>query len=266
MSYSSMGNVESYSDFSGNPNMPMGERGRRPTVKKERKSEVYKRHGRYHSKVIEDMALSQATSSKDNVTMSRSKAHVNYAPDDKRSLGRMSVTDTRRHSLSRESSTMVKRFLRSDSFSTGGRSSAKESRRTLTRPEEAQSSDGDQEPCKVETLETPIHSAEPQVVDSASTQPSGKSSTAHAQETDVSKAKPAKLLKHASQPKTKLFLSVDDFNAVHRLPISSAFTYSFYKLPSQHKEENEAIKQAVSRIGQRKRPRNPDHFRSRSAP
>ena len=65
--------------------------------------------------------------------------------------------------------------------------------------------------------------------------------------------------------KRKPLISLEDLNLIHRLPVSSAFTYSFYELPNHHREHNESIKKAVCRIG-RRRKKESGHFRSKSAP
>jgi len=77
------------------------------------------------------------------------------------------------------------------------------------------------------------------------------------------KEKKEKLFKTVE--KRKPLISLEDLNFVHRLPVSSTFTYSFYELPSHHREHNESIKKAVGRIG-RRRKKESGHFRSKSAP
>lgn len=65
--------------------------------------------------------------------------------------------------------------------------------------------------------------------------------------------------------KRKPLVLLEDLNFIHRLPVSSAFTYSFYELPNQHRQQNDSIKKAADRIGRRKK-KESGHFRSRSAP
>ena len=62
----------------------------------------------------------------------------------------------------------------------------------------------------------------------------------------------------------KPLLSIEDFNVIHRLPLSSAFTFSFFEIPRQHRLHNETIKKAANQIGRRKKPSS--HFRTKSAP
>ena len=91
------------------------------------------------------------------------------------------------------------------------------------------------------------------------TQTSGTTSPTQARE------KPKLLSKRTIQKKSKPLISLEDLNVIHRLPVSSAFTYSFYELPNQHREQNESIKKAAGRIARRKK-KETDHFRSKSAP
>lgn len=91
-----------------------------------------------------------------------------------------------------------------------------------------------------------------------------------AQETQTSPHKaPAKMpgekvFKRTFKGKYKPIVSIEDLNVIHRLPVSSAFTYSFYELPNQHRVHNDSIKHAVGQIGRRKK-KGTAHFRSRSA-
>lgn len=77
------------------------------------------------------------------------------------------------------------------------------------------------------------------------------------------KEKTKKLFKTVE--KRKPLISVEDLNFIHRLPVSSAFTCSFYELPSHHREHNESIKKIAGQIG-RRRKKESGHFRSKSAP
>ena len=77
------------------------------------------------------------------------------------------------------------------------------------------------------------------------------------------KEKTKKLFKTVE--KRKPLISVEDLNFILRLPVSSAFTYSFYELPSHHREHNESIKKTAGQIG-RRRKKESGHFRSKSAP
>ena len=57
-------------------------------------------------------------------------------------------------------------------------------------------------------------------------------------------------------------ISLYDLQVVQRLPVTSAFSFSYYELPHQQKVFNESIGRAVKRIGRRKK----GNFRSRSVP
>ena len=104
----------------------------------------------------------------------------------------------------------------------------------------------------------PLEAAVPE--DSITTPPE----QAQAQKTQSEpKEKTERLFKRVE--KAKPLISLEDLNFIHRLPVSSAFTYSFYELPKQHREHNETIKKAAARIGRRKKIES-GHFRSRSAP
>ena len=76
---------------------------------------------------------------------------------------------------------------------------------------------------------------------------------------------PKLLSKRTIQEKSKPLVTLEDLNFIHRLPVSSAFTYSFYELPNQHREHNESIKKAAGRIGRPKK-KGTGHFRSKSVP
>lgn len=92
-----------------------------------------------------------------------------------------------------------------------------------------------------------------------------------AQETQTSPHKaPAKkpgekVFKRTFKGKYKPIVSIEDLNVIHRLPVSSAFTYSFYELPNQHRVHNDSITHAVGQIGRRRKKKGTAHFRSRSA-
>ncbi|KAL9959287.1 hypothetical protein ACROYT_G032598 [Oculina patagonica] len=252
MSYGSLGNDESIYDLEDDPSGPSSNRARRQSKKKE-KGDGAKRPGRYyHSKVIDDMG--QVTASfGDTNTMYGSKARLSQA--------RISLIDANIPSQC-DSTFVIKRSSRPASVKEPSQKK-KETVETECLPEPSQEKQEDLQNCSESLDELPP-------LEDTVTQISGTASPTQAREKQSSpelspEEKPKKLFKRTFQEKRKPLVSFEDLNVIHRLPVSSAFTFSFYELPNQHREQNESIKKAAGRIGRRKK-KESGHFRSKSAP
>lgn len=270
MSYSSLGNDDSYYDLYDEATGTRSNRARR-TIRKKEKGDGVKRPGNYHSKVIQDMALGQGSPSMSHVTTSMSHvttsmshatasfgdANIMYGVNARPSQARISLTEAS-SALSCDSTVMNKRSVRPVS--------------SVTVKEHAQKrkETPEHEPTKQNRgVSTPVENS-PEGIDvlplleAAIPEDSGSTPPAQVQEKQQSTPdeKPEKLFKRVEK---KPLVLLEDLNVIHRLPVSSAFTYSFYELPSHHRQHNESIKKAASRIGRRKK-KESGHFRSKSAP
>lgn len=243
---------------------PSGSRSDRPRrfIRKKEKGDAVKRPGNhYHSRVIDDMPVGQGSPSLSHVTPSFVEANVTYGSKARLSQAHISLIDVNSPSLcstitgtqeQRVSSALIKRSLRS--------ASAKE-------PSERK-----QETIELECMSQKQDNYAPQ--DNQETVIRIESDSTHfvqAQENQTSpneepaKKPGAKVFRRTFEEEYKPLVSLEDLNFIHRLPVSSAFTYSFYELPSQHRVHNDSIKQAVGRIGRRKK-KGTAQFRSKSAP
>lgn len=252
MSYGSLGNDESIYDLEDDPSGSSSNRARRQTKKKE-KGDGVKRPGRYyHSKVIDDMG---------QVTASFGDTNMMYGSKARLSQARISLIDANIPSQC-DSTFVIKRSSRPASVKEPSQKK-KETAETECLPEPSQEKQEDLQNCSESMDEVPP-------LEPAVTQISGTASPTEARDKQSSpelspEEKPKKLFKRTFQEKRKPLVSFEDLNVIHRLPVSSAFTFSFYELPNQHREQNESIKKAAGRIGRRKK-KESGHFRSKSAP
>lgn len=244
-SNSSLGNVGSIYDLEDGQSVIRPNRAPRQ-IKNKEKGDGIKRPGNYyHSRVIDDLG---------QVTASFVDTSMTYEPKARLSHAHVSLTDLPSLCHSRVD---IKRSVKE--------SSQKKKEETETEilqiellpqvnhqePEE-NSQNYSENMDQVPALESPSQEVE-------ISQVSGTTSPTQAQE------KPKLLFKRAFQEKRKPLVTLEDLNVIHRLPVSSAFTYSFYELPNQYREHNESIKKAAGRIARRKK-KGSDHFRSRSVP
>ena len=257
LSYGSLGNDESIYDLEDGQSGTRPDRARRQSKLKEKGDEV-KRPGKYHhSKVIDDMG---------QVTASFADTNMTYGSKQRLSPARISLIDANIPSPC--ASTLVKKrsvVVRPASVKESSQKNKEETDKEFLQTEFLEteflpqirqkvnltnpfSENIDQVP----TLEAPPLEAE-------ITQISGSTTPTQAREN------PKLLSKRTIQEKSKPLVSLEDLNLIHRLPVSSAFTYSFYALPNQHREHNESIKKAAGRIGRPKK-KVAGHFRSKSAP
>ena len=256
LSYGSLGNDESIYDLEDGQSVTRPNRARRQSKLKE-KGDGVKRPGKYyHSKMIDDMG---------QVTASFADTNMMYGSKQRLSQARISLIDANIPSPC-DSTVVIKRsvVVRPASVKESSHKKKEETEKELlqtefpqieflpqVRQEQGNSQSYSENVDQVPALEAPPLEAE-------ITQISGTTSPTQARE------KPKLLSKRTIQEKSKPLISLEDLNFIHRLPVSSAFTYSFYELPNQHREHNESIKKAAGRIACRKK--ETGHFRSKSAP
>lgn len=252
MSYGFLGNDESICDLEDGQSVARPNRARRQSKLKE-KGDGVKRPGKYyHSKVIDDMGQATASFADTNMT---------YGSKQRLSQARVSLIDANIPSPC-DSTLVIKRsvVVRPASVKESSQKKKEETEKEFlqteflprVRQEQQENSQNYSENVdQVPALEAPPVEAE-------ITQTTGTTSPTQARE------KPKLLSKRTIQEKSKPLVSLEDLNFIHRLPVSSAFTYSFYELPNQHREHNESIKKAASRIARRKK--ETGHFRSKSVP
>lgn len=251
MSYGSLGNDESIYDLEDDQSVTRSNRARHQIKKKEKGDGVKRPGGNYyHSKVIDDMG---------QVTASFGDTNMMYGSKARLSQARISLIDANIPSPC-DSTVVIKRSVAVRPASVK-ESSQKKKEETETEflPQVSQEQQEDSQNCSENMDQVPP-------LEAAVTQISGTISPTQAQEKQSSLGEKAKqLFKRTFQEKSKPLVSLEDLNVIHRLPVSSAFTYSFYELPTQHRKHNESIKKAASRIARRKK-KESGHFRSKSAP
>ena len=244
-SYGSLGNAGSIYDLEDGQSVirPNSMRARRQ-IKKKEKGDGMKRPGNYyHSRVIDD--LGQVTASFVDTSMTyESKARLSNA--------HVSLTDLPSPC---RSTVWIKRSVKE--FSQKKKEETETEILQIELLPQVNHQEENLQNCsesmdQVQALESPSQEVE-------ISQISGTTFPTQAQE------KPKLLFKRAIQEKRKPLVTLEDLNVIHRLPVSSAFTYSFYELPNQYREHNESIKKAAGRIACRKK-KESDHFRSRSVP
>lgn len=225
----------------------------RRSIRKKEKGDSVKRPGNYHSKVIQDMAVVQGSPSINHVTESFGDANITYGSNVRLSQARISLTEASSSSLICDSTLMNKPSMRPTSSviikKPQKRTETSEMERVLLLTEESNA---------VNSVDG-LPPLEPVVLEASVTTTQEKAQELNSEQ----KEKTEKLLKTVE--KKKPLISLEDLNFIHRLPVSSAFTYSFYELPSHHREYNESIKKAAGRIG-RRRKKESGHFRRKSAP
>lgn len=252
LSYGSLGNDESIYDLEDGQSVTRPNRARRQSKLKE-KGDGVKRPGKYyHSKVIDDMG---------QVTASFADTKVTYGSKQRLSQARISLIDANVPSPC--DSTLVKKLSVVVRPASVKESSQKRKKETETeflqseflpqirQKEQVNLQNFSENIDQVPALEAPPLEAE-------ITQISGTTST-------QARLNPKLLSKRTIQEKSKPLVTLEDLNFIHRLPVSSAFTYSFYELPNQHREHNESIKKAAERIARPKK-KGTGHFRSKSVP
>ena len=253
MSYGSLGNAESIYDLEDGQSVTKPNRARRQSKLKE-KGDGVKRPGKYyHSKVIDDMG---------EVTASFADANMTYGSKQGLSQARISLIDVNIPSpcdstLVKKRSVVVRPASVKESSHKRKEETEKEFLQTEFLPEIRQ-----KEQVNLRILSENIdHVPELEVppLEAEITQISGTTSPTQARE------KTKLLSKRTIQEKSKHLVTLEDLNLIHRLPVSSAFTYSFYELPNQHRQHNESIKKAAGRIARPKK-KETGHFRSKSAP
>ena len=261
MSYDALANDDSMYDFDEATDDPKSTRARRAIRKKE-KGDGVKRPGTYHSKVIQDMTLGQGSSSMSHVTASFADSNMMYGSNARLSQARISLTEASSALISGDSTVMnpvKKRSLRPVSSI-----SVKEHaqiRKETPEPEYTREHYDESTlaaDCSALAGDCPSLAEDYPALPENTTLPATLPSAQAQEETE-----PKMLFKRVEKRKPLVLL--EDLNFIHRLPVSSAFTYSFYELPNQHRQQNDSIKKAADRIGRRKK-KESGHFRSRSAP
>ena len=263
MSYGSLGNAESIYDLEDGQSVTKPNRARRQSKLKE-KGDGVKRPGKYyHSKVIDDMG---------EVTASFADANMTYGSKQRLSQARISLIDANIPSPC-DSTLMKKRsvVVRPASVKESSHKRKEETEKEFLQTEFLQTEFlqteflpeiRQKEQVNLQILSENIDhvpALEVPPLEAEITQISGTTSPTQARE------KPKLLSKRTIQEKSKHLVTLEDLNLIHRLPVSSAFTYSFYELPNQHRQHNESIKKAAGRISCPKR-KETGHFRSKSAP
>lgn len=249
MSYGSLRNGDSvYDIYDDEATEGKSSRARR-SIRKREKGDSVKRPGNYHSKVIQDMAVVQGSPSISYVAESFGDANITYGSNARLSQARISLTEAgssastlmNKPSMRPTSSVIIKKPQKRTE------TPEMECALLLTEESKAVNSIDELPPLEPVVLEASV----------ATTQKNEQELNREQKE------KREKLFKTVE--KRKPLISLEDLNFIHRLPVSSAFTYSFYELPSQHRDHNESIKKAAGRIG-RRRKKESGHFRSKSAP
>ena len=258
MSYGSLGNAESIYDLEDGQSVTKPNRARRQSKLKE-KGDGVKRPGKYyHSKVIDDMG---------EVTASFADANMTYGSKQRLSQARISLIDANIPSPC--DSTLVKKrsvVVRPASVKESSQKRKEETDKGFLQTEFLQTEFlpeiRQKEQVNLQILSENIDhvpALEVPPLEAEITQISGTTSPTQARE------KPKLLSKRTIQEKSKHLVTLEDLNLIHRLPVSSAFTYSFYELPNQHRQHNESIKKAAGCIARPKK-KETGHFRSKSAP
>ena len=251
-SHGSLGNDESIYDLEDGQSVIKHNRARRQNKMKEKGDEV-KRPGKYyHSKRIDDMG---------QVTTSFLDTNMAYGSKARLSHARVSLIDTNIPSPC-DSTVVIKRsvIVRPTSVKESSQKKKEETETELLQkeflPRVSQEQEESSQNCS-ENIDQAL-AQEPPTQEVEITQVSGTTSPTQAQE------KPKLLFKRAFQKKKKPLVTLEDLSFIHRLPVSSAFTYSFYELPNQHRVHNESIKKAAGRIARGKN--ESANFRSKSVP
>lgn len=258
MSYGSLGNAESIYDLEDGQSVTKPNRARRQSKLKE-KGDGVKRPGKYyHSKVIDDMG---------EVTASFADANMTYGSKQRLSQAPISLIDANIPSPC--DSTLVKKrsvVVRPASVKESSQKRKEETDKGFLQTEFLQTEFlpeiRQKEQVNLQILSENIDhvpALEVPPLEAEITQISDTTSPTQARE------KPKLLSERTIQEKSKHLVTLEDLNLIHRLPVSSAFTYSFYELPNQHRQHNESIKKAAGRIARPKK-KETGHFRSKSAP
>lgn len=253
MSYGSLRNGDSvYAIYDDEATGGKSNRARR-SIRKKEKGDSVKRPGMYHSKVIQDMAVVQGSPSISHVTESFGDANIAYGSNARLSQARISLTEASSSALISNSTLMNKPSMRP----TSSVIIKKPQKRTET-PEMECALLLTEESKAVNSIDE-LPPLEPAVLEASVTTTRKNEQELNREQKEMRE----KLFKTVE--KRKPLISLADLNFIHRLPVSSAFTYSFFELPSHHREHNESIKKAAGRIG-RRRKKESGHFRSKSAP
>lgn len=249
MSYGSLRNGDSvYDIYDDEATGGKSSRARR-SIRKREKGDSVKRPGNYHSKVIQDMAVVQGSPSISYVTESFGDANITYGSNARLSQARISLT---------EAGSSASTLMNKPSMRTTSSVIIKKPQKRTETPEMECALLLTEESKAVNSIDE-LPPLEPVVLEASV-------ATTQKNEQELNreqKEKREKLFKTVE--KRKPLISLEDLNFIHRLPVSSAFTYSFYELPSHHREHNESIKKAAGRIDRRGK-KESGHFRSKSAP
>lgn len=254
MSYGSLGNDDSIYDMEDDPTGSRSNRARR-LLKKKEKGDGVKRPGHY----FQSRALGQGSPSMSHVTASFGDTNMTYGSKARLGQARMSLIEANGPS-SCDSTVVIKQR---SSRPTSVKEPSQKKNETECLPQNHEDSTPQHSYEALENSSDNMDEVLP-LDAAAAAQVSGATSPAHAREKQSS-PEVKKLFKRTFQQKRKPLISLEDLNVIHRLPVSSAFTYSFYELPNQHRAHNDSIKKAAGRIGRRKK-KPSGHFRSKSAP
>ena len=263
LSYGSLGNDGSIHDLEDGQSVTRPNKARRQSKLKE-KGDGVKRPGKYyHSKRIDDMG---------QVTASFADANMTYGSKQRLSQARISLIDANIPSSC--DSTLVKKrsvVVRPASVKESSQKKKEDTEKEFLQTEFLQTEFlqtnflpeiSQKEQVNLQIFSENIDRApalEISPLEAEITHISGTTSPTQARE------KPKLLSKRTIQKISKPLVTLEDLSLIHRLPVSSAFTYSFYELPNQHREHNESIKKAAGCIARPKR-KETGNFRSKSAP
>ncbi|XP_068757817.1 uncharacterized protein [Montipora capricornis] len=231
-------------------------RARHASRKKE-KGDGVKRPGNYHSRLIKDIPFSQENPSSSPSTATFVDSNMTHGSNARLSQARLSrlslPLSNASNAVSCDSIALSRRSSRPASSVTVTEHAQK--RRPTPEPSEPLNAREDTDKLPPLTLPGAVEAAVP--VDSDATTPT---------QAELNESESNEELENLFTPpeKREPLVSIEDLMVIHRLPVSSAFTYSFYKLPIQYRLHNESIKKAANRIGRKKM--ESSHFRSKSAP
>lgn len=225
-----------------------GPKQARRKMRKKEKGEHPKKPKHYHSIVIEDMSFSHENKSSTHLT-STFGSHARLSQM-RLSLASLSLSNAN-SAVSCGSMVLTKRSSRPTS--------------SVMVTEHPQNRKPTPEPLEVEGAREEIDKVPEMITAEDKTVPVDSDSTSPTQAHKAESQSNESIEELFANPyRGKSLLSIEDFNVIHRLPLSSAFTFSFFEVPRQHRLHNETIRKAANQIGRRKKPSS--HFRTKSAP
>lgn len=247
MSHGSFGGSDNLYDFDEGDTGKGPNRARRIMRKKE-KGENPKKPKHHHSRVIEDMSVGHENKSSTHLT---STFGLHARPSQVRSSRASLSLSNANSAVSCGSIVLSKRSSRPTS--------------SIMVTEHAQNRKATPEPLEVEGAREEIDKLPELITAEDTTVPVDSDSTSATQAHQAESQSNESIEELFANPhREKSKLSIEDFKVLQRLPLSSAFTFSFFQIPRQHRLHNERIRKAANRIGRPKKPSS--NFRSKTAP